>query len=259
MHLQPKDREKLRIVAADPARRRQTRGLKLNYPEAMAILTYELLEGTRDGRTVTLGGDRVVHGFRDLVGGPLDPARPGPFEDDAATAPRPVAASRLGTRSGWRTPSCSPRSRATSPRPVKRSTSAAARSSVTPGWSPEGEYFRFDELRLRTEIRVEDGERTRRLVVDQLRMVPGDGSAMTELGMMEGHSHTGQLLIADRRLDDELYAELAELLEESQTRSGITRGGIADPDSIRCVAVRSLAGSTKAIAVLHRGIVDLLR
>lgn len=40
------------VVAADLARRRQQRGLKLNYPEAMAILTYEILEGARDGKSV---------------------------------------------------------------------------------------------------------------------------------------------------------------------------------------------------------------
>ncbi|MGV3102905.1 urease subunit gamma [Rothia sp. 32237D007AR] len=53
MHLQPKDHDKLLVVvAADLARRRQARGLKLNYPEAIAIITYELLEGARDGRSV---------------------------------------------------------------------------------------------------------------------------------------------------------------------------------------------------------------
>ena len=40
------------VVAADLARRRQARGLKLNYPEAVAIISYELIEGARDGRTV---------------------------------------------------------------------------------------------------------------------------------------------------------------------------------------------------------------
>jgi urease subunit gamma len=40
------------VVAADLARRRQARGLKLNYPEAVAILSYELIEGARDGRSV---------------------------------------------------------------------------------------------------------------------------------------------------------------------------------------------------------------
>ena len=54
MHLSPRDQEKLLIVvAADLARRRQARGLKLNYPEAVAIITYEILEGARDGRSVS--------------------------------------------------------------------------------------------------------------------------------------------------------------------------------------------------------------
>lgn len=40
------------VVAADLARRRQCRGLKLNYPESIAIITYEILEGIRDGKSV---------------------------------------------------------------------------------------------------------------------------------------------------------------------------------------------------------------
>ena len=53
MHLTPREREKLLVVvAADLARRRQARGLKLNYPEAIAIITYEVMEGARDGKTV---------------------------------------------------------------------------------------------------------------------------------------------------------------------------------------------------------------
>ena len=54
MHLSPRDLEKLLVVtAADLARRRQSRGLKLNYPEAIAIITYEILEGARDGKSVS--------------------------------------------------------------------------------------------------------------------------------------------------------------------------------------------------------------
>ncbi|MED3978757.1 urease subunit gamma [Priestia megaterium] len=53
MKLTPREQEKLMVVvAADLARRRQTRGLKLNYPEAVAIITYEIMEGARDGKTV---------------------------------------------------------------------------------------------------------------------------------------------------------------------------------------------------------------
>ncbi|WP_394175624.1 urease subunit gamma [Guptibacillus hwajinpoensis] len=53
MKLMAREQEKLMIVvAADLARRRQDRGLKLNYPEAIAIITYEVLEGARDGKSV---------------------------------------------------------------------------------------------------------------------------------------------------------------------------------------------------------------
>lgn len=53
MHLSPREQEKLLIVvAADLARRRRDRGVKLNHPEAIAIITAEIMEGARDGRTV---------------------------------------------------------------------------------------------------------------------------------------------------------------------------------------------------------------
>ena len=53
MHLTPREQEKLLIVvAADLARKRRARGLKLNYPEAMAILSAEIMEAARDGRSV---------------------------------------------------------------------------------------------------------------------------------------------------------------------------------------------------------------
>jgi urease subunit gamma len=53
MRLTPREQEKLLIfVAAEVARKRRARGLKLNYPEAIAILTAEIMEAARDGRTV---------------------------------------------------------------------------------------------------------------------------------------------------------------------------------------------------------------
>jgi len=53
MRLSPREQEKLKIfTAAEVARRRRERGLKLNYPEAVALISAELLEGARDGRSV---------------------------------------------------------------------------------------------------------------------------------------------------------------------------------------------------------------
>lgn len=53
MHLTPREQEKLLIfVAAELARKRQARGLKLNYPEAIAIISSEIMEAARDGKSV---------------------------------------------------------------------------------------------------------------------------------------------------------------------------------------------------------------
>lgn len=77
MHLTPREQEKLMIVvAADLARRRQARGLKLNYVEAVAILSAEIMEGARDGKTVAdimssgakiLTRDQVMEGVADMI------------------------------------------------------------------------------------------------------------------------------------------------------------------------------------------------
>jgi urease subunit gamma len=53
MHLSPQERDKLLIyVAGELARARRVRGLKLNYPEAMALITSQLLELAREGKSV---------------------------------------------------------------------------------------------------------------------------------------------------------------------------------------------------------------
>jgi urease subunit gamma len=77
VRLTPREQERLLIhVAADVARRRKQRGLKLNYPEAVAILTAEILELARDGKSVaeimSLGGtiltrDEVMEGVPGMI------------------------------------------------------------------------------------------------------------------------------------------------------------------------------------------------
>ena len=77
MHLTPREQEKLLIfTAAEVARRRRARGLKLNHPEAVALITAETLEGIRDGRTVSelmdlgatiLRRDDVMEGVPEMV------------------------------------------------------------------------------------------------------------------------------------------------------------------------------------------------
>jgi urease gamma subunit len=81
MRLTEHEQEMLLItVAADVAQRRRARGLRLNYPEAVAVLTSFILEGARDGRTVAelmasgrqvLTRDDVASGVPEL----LDPVQ----------------------------------------------------------------------------------------------------------------------------------------------------------------------------------------
>ena len=77
MHLTPREQEKLLVfTAAELARRRRARGLKLNHPEALAIITAEILEGIRDGRSVSelmeaglsiLRRDDVMDGVPEMI------------------------------------------------------------------------------------------------------------------------------------------------------------------------------------------------
>ena len=77
MHLTPREQEKLMVAfAADLARKRQARGLKLNYVEAVAILSAEVMEAARDGKTVAeimsfgakiLGRAQVMDGVPEMI------------------------------------------------------------------------------------------------------------------------------------------------------------------------------------------------
>ena len=77
MHFTEREKEKLLItIAADLSRKRLDRGLKLNYPESIALITSEILEGARDGQTVAqlmaygtqvLYADQVMEGVPEMI------------------------------------------------------------------------------------------------------------------------------------------------------------------------------------------------
>ena len=77
MELSPREKDKLLVFTAGLlAERRRARGLKLNYPEAVALITCAILEGARDGRTVAelmsfgatlLTRDEVMEGVAEMI------------------------------------------------------------------------------------------------------------------------------------------------------------------------------------------------
>jgi urease subunit gamma len=75
MHLTPQERDKLLIfVAAELARSRRARGLKLNYPEAVALITSQLMELAREGKSVAeiMSAGRAVLTRSDVMEGVAD-------------------------------------------------------------------------------------------------------------------------------------------------------------------------------------------
>ena len=77
MQLTPREKDKLLVaMAAEVARKRLARGVKLNYPEAIALITDAVVEGARDGRSVAdmmqagaqvLTRDQVMDGIADMI------------------------------------------------------------------------------------------------------------------------------------------------------------------------------------------------
>ena len=77
MELTPREKDKLLLFTASLlAERRRARGLKLNYPEAVALISAAIIEGARDGKTVAelmsdgkqiLGRDEVMEGIAEMI------------------------------------------------------------------------------------------------------------------------------------------------------------------------------------------------
>lgn len=139
---------------------------------------------------------------------------------------------------------------------------------ITPGWSPDGEPFRYEQLRLRNEIR----RGGRLLAIDNLLIRPpagtGDGApdnsaaagtaaANTVAGpaFMEGYSHLGSLLVVDSRVGPALVDEMHALLQEFEqdTLTGISQ--LNGPGFV----VRSLSHSTEKLNALIGSLTGLLR
>ena len=77
MNLSPREKDKLLVaMAAEVARRRLARGVKLNYPEAVALISDFVVEGARDGKSVAdlmrdgagvVGRDQVMEGIAEMI------------------------------------------------------------------------------------------------------------------------------------------------------------------------------------------------
>ena len=139
---------------------------------------------------------------------------------------------------------------------VRPTSSLVMAEVVTPGWSPDGAAFRYEEVRLRTEIAVDAGEAPELLALDNLLMVPSDDD-VTGMGFMEGYSHVGSLLVVDRRVDQALADELHELTRNHEAYTGVSL--TATVAGTTGLVLRSLSNSTEELQRLLQACTTLLR
>ncbi|WP_454809108.1 urease accessory protein UreD [Paenarthrobacter nitroguajacolicus] len=127
---------------------------------------------------------------------------------------------------------------------------------ITPGWSPDGGAFRYEEVRLRNEIRVETGDGSKLLALDNLLIRPPCND-VTGMGFMEGFSHLGSLVVVDPRLDQRLADELDQIVRGFDAHTGVsltaTIAGTAG------IVLRSLSNSTEELNNLLGACTGVLR
>ncbi|WP_423183077.1 urease accessory protein UreD [Arthrobacter sp. NyZ413] len=127
---------------------------------------------------------------------------------------------------------------------------------ITPGWSPDGADFKYQELRLRNEIRVESGSDEALLALDNVLVRPPLGN-VSGLGFMEGFSHMGSLIVVDARVDQALADELhgATTGYDAYTGLSLTR----TVHGTTGLVLRSLSNTTEELNRLLGACTGLLR
>ncbi|WLQ08320.1 urease accessory protein UreD [Arthrobacter oryzae] len=139
---------------------------------------------------------------------------------------------------------------------VRPSSSLVMAEVVTPGWSPDGASFRYEELRLRTEIHVEADGGTELLALDNLLIRPPLGD-VTGTGFMEGFSHLGSLVVVDARVDQTLADEFHALTSGHDAYTGVSL--TASAGGTTGLVLRSLSNSTEELNRLLGACTALLR
>lgn len=109
---------------------------------------------------------------------------------------------------------------------------------LTPGWSPDGETFSYDSIRLKTEVYLEN----ELIVFDHIHLNPGE-KPMDSLGLMEGYTHLGSFLIVGEQTDTELEEKLVEVIDE---QGGDFKAGISQLSKAG-LSIRIMANTTQLI------------
>jgi len=117
----------------------------------------------------------------------------------------------------------------------------------TPGWAPDGTLFQYDFLQSKMEIYMGD----RLVLFDHVKLQPDKD--IDGIGMMEGYTHFGSLIVIDHRINSAVVEELQERFDEYlDARIGISMLGV--PSFVVRVLANSTQGIEKVQSICHKTI-----
>lgn len=121
---------------------------------------------------------------------------------------------------------------------------------ITPGWSPDGKWFRYHTLQIKTQVYLED----KLVVFDHLQLRPAN-EPMEGIGLLEGYTHLGSMIVIGERTDPELIERLSESLKSCTSSAHIGLSTLMVPG----FSLRVLAYSTQEIEKIFRSVQQLIR
>ncbi|USG65033.1 urease accessory protein UreD [Brevibacillus ruminantium] len=133
---------------------------------------------------------------------------------------------------------------------MERGASLVYAEIITPGWSPDGEWFRYDWLQLKTQVYLDE----ELVLFDHLKLCPGE-SAMKGLGMLEGYTHVGSMIVIGERATDSFFERLSDVLERSTFPVKIGLSMLTEPG----FTLRVLSSSTQDIEKVFEACQQMIR
>jgi len=133
---------------------------------------------------------------------------------------------------------------------MERGASIVYAEIITPGWSPDGQMFRYDWIQLKTQIFMDE----ELIVFDHFKLCPGE-KRMMGLGMLEGYTHYGSMIVIGEQTTPDLIEQLADVLESSNLPVKIGLSMLAEPG----FTLRVLGSSTQAIEKIFESCQCMIR
>lgn len=121
---------------------------------------------------------------------------------------------------------------------MEKGTGLISTDIVTSGWDPEGNTFSYDMLDLKTEVYLEN----ELVVLDHIRLKPGSQS-ISNIGILEGYTHFGSMLVIDEKADADFLLKLHDLMETHDLKCKLGLSML----SVSGFTLRILAFSTQEV------------